>query len=104
MISENTVKELSIIPHFSKICEIVLHEIRETFDIETCFAFIKKNKYTRFAIDFHYDISEAYKIRVETVIDEIVQTENHDYKVPYIYFSELDHKKEKKLRTLYDKN
>uniref|UniRef100_A0A914P064 DUF38 domain-containing protein n=1 Tax=Panagrolaimus davidi TaxID=227884 RepID=A0A914P064_9BILA len=102
--TRNTVKELLIIPHFSKISKITLHNIPETFDIETFFAFIKKNKITKFRLYFHHSFSAAYKNCLEAIIDEILQTENHDYKVPCICFYGLEEKKWKKLQSLYDKN
>uniref|UniRef100_A0AC35GGA5 Uncharacterized protein n=1 Tax=Panagrolaimus sp. PS1159 TaxID=55785 RepID=A0AC35GGA5_9BILA len=104
MITSNTVKELLIIPHFSKICKIILENIPETFDIETCFAFIKKNKQIKFSFFFHRSISAVYKNCVEAIIDEILQRENLDYKVPYVNFWGCDSKKDIKLLTLYDKN
>uniref|UniRef100_A0AC35FTS5 Uncharacterized protein n=1 Tax=Panagrolaimus sp. PS1159 TaxID=55785 RepID=A0AC35FTS5_9BILA len=102
--TSNTVKELLIIPHFSKISKIILENIPETFDIETCFAFIKKNKYTQFDIFVYDTISDAYKTRLEAIIDEILQTENHDYKVPLFDFTGIDLQKWRKLLSLYEKN
>uniref|UniRef100_A0A914P5N4 Uncharacterized protein n=1 Tax=Panagrolaimus davidi TaxID=227884 RepID=A0A914P5N4_9BILA len=103
-ITLNTVKELLTIPRFSKISKISLHKIPETFDIETFFAFIKKNKIAKFDLRFADTVSDAYKIRLESIIDEILQTENHDYKVPLIIFQGLDREKLTKLLSLFDKN
>uniref|UniRef100_A0AC35F0A6 FTH domain-containing protein n=1 Tax=Panagrolaimus sp. PS1159 TaxID=55785 RepID=A0AC35F0A6_9BILA len=86
MISKNTVNELLKLPHFSKITNFNLDDIPETFDIETCFAFIKENKISKFRLHFSSSISAAHKTRLEAIIDEILQTENHDYKVPFIDF------------------
>uniref|UniRef100_A0A914QZH7 Uncharacterized protein n=1 Tax=Panagrolaimus davidi TaxID=227884 RepID=A0A914QZH7_9BILA len=99
-ITLNTVKELLIIPHFSKINKINFREIPEIFDIETFFAFIKKNKQIKSHLDFSRSISIAYKIRLEAIIDEILQTENHDYKVPFIDFWGCDPEKWRKYRLL----
>uniref|UniRef100_A0AC35F4P8 Uncharacterized protein n=1 Tax=Panagrolaimus sp. PS1159 TaxID=55785 RepID=A0AC35F4P8_9BILA len=104
MITSNTVTEFLTIPHFSKISKIILREIPETFDIEKCFAFIKKNKITKVDIFFNHFLSDAYKIRVESIIDEILQTENHDYKVPEIAFEGCDRQKWRKLQSLFYKD
>uniref|UniRef100_A0A914P5B5 Uncharacterized protein n=1 Tax=Panagrolaimus davidi TaxID=227884 RepID=A0A914P5B5_9BILA len=104
MITKNTFKELLIIPHFSKISNINLHGIPETFDFEKCFAFIKKNKQIEFSFVFSHEVSAACKTRLEAIIDEILQTENHNYKVPDIFFSGGDPEKSRKLRSLFDNN
>uniref|UniRef100_A0A914QGT2 Uncharacterized protein n=1 Tax=Panagrolaimus davidi TaxID=227884 RepID=A0A914QGT2_9BILA len=103
-ITLNTVKELLTIPHFSKISKISLHEIPETFDVETYFAFIKKIKQIKFGLLFQLSISDAYKTRLEAIFDEILQTENHDYKVPFIHFWGCDQKKCRILGSLSDKD
>uniref|UniRef100_A0A914PQZ6 Uncharacterized protein n=1 Tax=Panagrolaimus davidi TaxID=227884 RepID=A0A914PQZ6_9BILA len=102
--TKNTVKELLTIPHFSKISKINLHNIPETFDIETFFAFIKKNKISKCDLRFADTVSDEYKTRLEAIIDEILQAENHDYKVPIFDFTGLDRQKWTKLRSLFDKN
>uniref|UniRef100_A0AC35FH75 Uncharacterized protein n=1 Tax=Panagrolaimus sp. PS1159 TaxID=55785 RepID=A0AC35FH75_9BILA len=80
-ITSNTVKELLKIRHISKISQMKLDGIPEKFDLETFYMYFKKNKHTEFRIGFRDDaISEAYKIRIETIVDEIIATENHDYK------------------------
>uniref|UniRef100_A0A914PWR4 Uncharacterized protein n=1 Tax=Panagrolaimus davidi TaxID=227884 RepID=A0A914PWR4_9BILA len=63
-----------------------------------------KYKHTQFYLNFGGVVSAAYKTRLEEIIDEILQTKNHDYKVPLIIFYGLDQEKCKKLHSLFDKN
>uniref|UniRef100_A0A914Q9T4 Uncharacterized protein n=1 Tax=Panagrolaimus davidi TaxID=227884 RepID=A0A914Q9T4_9BILA len=46
---------------------------------------------------FIYLISDTYKIRLETIIDEIIQAEIHYYKVPLIGFHGINEEKHCKL-------
>uniref|UniRef100_A0A914R153 Uncharacterized protein n=1 Tax=Panagrolaimus davidi TaxID=227884 RepID=A0A914R153_9BILA len=99
-ITTKTVNELLKLPHFFKIERFELWDIPEHFDIKTFFNFLKKNKITKFDLLFYPIISEAYKILLETIVDEILETENHDYQVPNIYFHGLNEKKRSKLFSL----
>uniref|UniRef100_A0A914PG81 Uncharacterized protein n=1 Tax=Panagrolaimus davidi TaxID=227884 RepID=A0A914PG81_9BILA len=85
-ITSNTVKELFKIPRISKVTDVILWKLPETFDLETFYIYFKKNKHTKFRIRFRDAISEAYKIRIVEIVDEIIATENHDYKIPNIGF------------------
>uniref|UniRef100_A0A914P6X8 Uncharacterized protein n=1 Tax=Panagrolaimus davidi TaxID=227884 RepID=A0A914P6X8_9BILA len=95
-----TFKELLKIPHISKITDVHLCEIPEKFDLETFYIYFEKNKHTEFRLYFADSISEAYKIRVEAIIDEIIATENHDYKIPFIHFASLPYEKWGKIDSL----
>uniref|UniRef100_A0A914PEU8 Uncharacterized protein n=1 Tax=Panagrolaimus davidi TaxID=227884 RepID=A0A914PEU8_9BILA len=102
-ITSNTVKELLELPHFLKLYEFVFDGLPETFDVDAIFAYLKKNKYTEFILRFADSISEEYKVRLEKIVDEILQTETHDYKVPLIRFNGLDAEKYDKLGDLYER-
>uniref|UniRef100_A0A914PIW9 Uncharacterized protein n=1 Tax=Panagrolaimus davidi TaxID=227884 RepID=A0A914PIW9_9BILA len=99
-ITKNTIKELLQIPHFSKINKLYFYQIPETFDIETFFKYSKKNKHTKFSITFGNSISETYKNRLEAVVDEIIESEKHDYTVLNIMFNGIDGEKLTKLCSL----
>uniref|UniRef100_A0AC35FQY5 Uncharacterized protein n=1 Tax=Panagrolaimus sp. PS1159 TaxID=55785 RepID=A0AC35FQY5_9BILA len=99
-ITSNTVKELLKIPNFSKIDKIVLQDISETFDITMFFEHIKKCKYTKFFLKFSDTISDAYKNRVESIVDEIVSTKTYSYNPPYINFHGIS---QEKYRDMYSR-
>uniref|UniRef100_A0A914PSA6 Uncharacterized protein n=1 Tax=Panagrolaimus davidi TaxID=227884 RepID=A0A914PSA6_9BILA len=102
-ITSNTVKELLEIPHFSKIDEFTLYKIPEVFDIDTFFIYLNKNKYTEFYLYFAGSISEEYKVRLEKIVDEILQTETHNFKLPWIYFDGLAEEKKRKMRYINER-
>uniref|UniRef100_A0A914Z6N7 Uncharacterized protein n=1 Tax=Panagrolaimus superbus TaxID=310955 RepID=A0A914Z6N7_9BILA len=81
--SENTLKELWKIPHFSNYDYFCLYNIPESFDIES-FNFFMKN--TRIRLFFSNTISEEYKARLMVIVDQIIESKNREYKPPYIYF------------------
>uniref|UniRef100_A0A914XZI0 Uncharacterized protein n=1 Tax=Panagrolaimus superbus TaxID=310955 RepID=A0A914XZI0_9BILA len=102
-ITENTVTELLKLPHFSTIDKFEFHNIPETFDIETLFNYIKTNKYTNFVFWFGGSISEGYKNRIEAIMDEILETKDHEYKLPYFRGNEINEEKWMKVYSLYVK-
>uniref|UniRef100_A0A914Q9R1 DUF38 domain-containing protein n=1 Tax=Panagrolaimus davidi TaxID=227884 RepID=A0A914Q9R1_9BILA len=99
--TSETMKELLKIPNFLKLVEFFMTDIHENFDLETFYNYMKKNKATKIWLRFDNQISEAYKNRIETIIDEIITTKEFIYKPPMIYFSALDHEKFETLRTIY---
>uniref|UniRef100_A0A914PQV0 Uncharacterized protein n=1 Tax=Panagrolaimus davidi TaxID=227884 RepID=A0A914PQV0_9BILA len=99
-ITKNTVKDVLKIPQFSKIDRFELFHIKETFDIETFFTYLKKNKHAKFELGFSFLISEDYDNRIEAIVDEIIETEEHDYKIPKIYFVRMNIEKQRKLLTI----
>uniref|UniRef100_A0AC34FY98 DUF38 domain-containing protein n=1 Tax=Panagrolaimus sp. ES5 TaxID=591445 RepID=A0AC34FY98_9BILA len=74
MITSKTFKELLKIPHFATLDEFVLYTIPESFDIESFYVYLKKNKHTKIGIHFCDTISDQYKTRLEAIIDEIINT------------------------------
>uniref|UniRef100_A0A914NYM6 Uncharacterized protein n=1 Tax=Panagrolaimus davidi TaxID=227884 RepID=A0A914NYM6_9BILA len=100
-ITKGTVKELLLIPHFSKIYGFFFAGLPEVFDIDTFFIYLKKNKYTKFELHFAASISEEYKARLEKIVDEILQTETHDYNPPWISFDGLAQEKYHKMGRRY---
>uniref|UniRef100_A0A914PQE8 Uncharacterized protein n=1 Tax=Panagrolaimus davidi TaxID=227884 RepID=A0A914PQE8_9BILA len=103
-ITSNIVKELLELQHFSKIDKFELQNIPEIFDIETFFTYLKKNKHTKFTITFVNSISETYKNRLKEIVDEIIETEKHDYKIPNIYFGGINIEKWEKLLSIFYKH
>uniref|UniRef100_A0AC34FVN2 Uncharacterized protein n=1 Tax=Panagrolaimus sp. ES5 TaxID=591445 RepID=A0AC34FVN2_9BILA len=61
----------------------------------------KQNKQTSFWLHFHHSISAAYKNRLEAIIDEIIETKKHDFKVPFLGFIGFEEQKLLKLRRLH---
>uniref|UniRef100_A0A914QKC8 Uncharacterized protein n=1 Tax=Panagrolaimus davidi TaxID=227884 RepID=A0A914QKC8_9BILA len=98
-ITKNTVKELLETPHFSKLYHFHFDRLPEVFDVDAIFAYLK---YTKFCLHFAGTISEEYKVRIEKIVDEILQTETHDYKPPLITFDGLAAEKKRKMNCLYD--
>uniref|UniRef100_A0A914QA01 Uncharacterized protein n=1 Tax=Panagrolaimus davidi TaxID=227884 RepID=A0A914QA01_9BILA len=100
-ITLNTVKELLEIPYFLKLYEFVFADLPEVFDIDTFFIYLKTNRHTKFHLHFAASISEEYKIRLEKIVDEILQTKYDDFKPPLINFDGLAAEKYRKIRDLY---
>uniref|UniRef100_A0A914PJX3 Uncharacterized protein n=1 Tax=Panagrolaimus davidi TaxID=227884 RepID=A0A914PJX3_9BILA len=100
-ITSKTMKELLKIPNFLKLDEFYMYHISEDFDLETFYNYMKKNKTTKFWFYFENQISEAYKNRIETIIDEIITTKKFDYKPPVLAFNGDDHEKFEILRNIY---
>uniref|UniRef100_A0AC35FQA0 Uncharacterized protein n=1 Tax=Panagrolaimus sp. PS1159 TaxID=55785 RepID=A0AC35FQA0_9BILA len=99
-ITSNTVKELLEIPHFLRLYQFDFIGLPEVFDIDTFFIYLK---YTKFRLGFAGSISEVSKIRLEKIVDEILQTKYHDYKPPYISFNGLAQEKIRKINYLYER-
>uniref|UniRef100_A0AC35FWN9 Uncharacterized protein n=1 Tax=Panagrolaimus sp. PS1159 TaxID=55785 RepID=A0AC35FWN9_9BILA len=99
--TSKTFNELLKIPHFSKLQSMNLTNIPEVFDIEAFYVYMKKSKTTKFLLQFDNLISEAYKNRLEEIIDEILSTKVINYKPPFIHFEGLDREKEFRLFAKY---
>uniref|UniRef100_A0A914QGS0 Uncharacterized protein n=1 Tax=Panagrolaimus davidi TaxID=227884 RepID=A0A914QGS0_9BILA len=93
-------KELIKIEHFWKINYICFEGLTDNFDIKTFYDYMKKNKQTRFRLRFSYSIYTAYRNRLEEIIDEVIETQNHDYKVPFFAVPDIDHFKLSKMERL----
>uniref|UniRef100_A0AC34F3Y7 Uncharacterized protein n=1 Tax=Panagrolaimus sp. ES5 TaxID=591445 RepID=A0AC34F3Y7_9BILA len=100
-ITSKTFQELLKIPQFHKLSLFSLHNVSEDFDIESFYTFMKKNNQTLIILSFSDDISDGYKNRLEEIIDEIIGTEDREYKPPYIYFNELNQEKKRKIYSIY---
>uniref|UniRef100_A0A914PRU7 Uncharacterized protein n=1 Tax=Panagrolaimus davidi TaxID=227884 RepID=A0A914PRU7_9BILA len=85
IVTTKTVEELLKIPHFLSLDKFVMKDIPETFDIKSFYDHIKKNKKTKIDLGFPRQISDEYKTQLQTIVDEILETKNRDYKVPYIF-------------------
>uniref|UniRef100_A0A914PCB2 Uncharacterized protein n=1 Tax=Panagrolaimus davidi TaxID=227884 RepID=A0A914PCB2_9BILA len=104
IITTKTVEELLKIPHFLSLDKFEIYEIPGIFDIKNFYGHIKENKNTKIDLHFSRQISDEYKTRLRTIIDEIHETENRDYKVPIIYFSGITNSSYDKMLTLYRQN
>uniref|UniRef100_A0AC35FNN1 Uncharacterized protein n=1 Tax=Panagrolaimus sp. PS1159 TaxID=55785 RepID=A0AC35FNN1_9BILA len=101
IITSKTMKELTKLPNFSKFYHFVLYNLSEVYDIDAFYSYMKKNKHTKLSIDFNPQISDAFKNRLETIVDEILETEQFNYKPPIIKFAGLDIQKYTKFCQLY---
>uniref|UniRef100_A0A914PQR3 Uncharacterized protein n=1 Tax=Panagrolaimus davidi TaxID=227884 RepID=A0A914PQR3_9BILA len=104
IITTKTAEELLKIPHFLSLDEFTIKEINEIFDIESFYGHIKKNKNTKINLYFSDQISEEYKTQLQTIVDQILETENRDYKVPWISFSGITNSSFGKMLALYREN
>uniref|UniRef100_A0AC35GLG4 Uncharacterized protein n=1 Tax=Panagrolaimus sp. PS1159 TaxID=55785 RepID=A0AC35GLG4_9BILA len=78
-----------------------LLDIPEDFNIERFYGYIKKNNKTQIRLHFSQLISNQYKNRVKLIIDEILKTKNHNYKVPHIVFPGMNESSIRKLYNLF---
>uniref|UniRef100_A0A914P514 Uncharacterized protein n=1 Tax=Panagrolaimus davidi TaxID=227884 RepID=A0A914P514_9BILA len=92
-ITSTTVNELLKNPKFHELDVFSLIDIPGAFDIDLFYKHIKKNKHTEIIIRFDYSVSESFTNRLRTIIDEILEAEIHDYRIPYIAFPDIDEKK-----------
>uniref|UniRef100_A0A914Z948 Uncharacterized protein n=1 Tax=Panagrolaimus superbus TaxID=310955 RepID=A0A914Z948_9BILA len=65
------------------------------------YSFMKKNKNAKMFLKFSDEISEEFKTRLETIVDEIIGAKNHGYEPPYIEFPGLRHDKFIKLHIIF---
>uniref|UniRef100_A0AC35FQP0 Uncharacterized protein n=1 Tax=Panagrolaimus sp. PS1159 TaxID=55785 RepID=A0AC35FQP0_9BILA len=79
-ITSETAKNLNEIPHVRDIEYFILKNIPEDFDIECFFTDITNFRNKHFVLRFSNSISEAYKIRIDAVINKI--RANKDPKCP----------------------
>uniref|UniRef100_A0A914QM57 Uncharacterized protein n=1 Tax=Panagrolaimus davidi TaxID=227884 RepID=A0A914QM57_9BILA len=79
IITTKTAEELLKVPHFLSLNKFEIRGIPEIFDINTFYGHIKKNKKTKIDLDFSRQISNEYKTRLRTIVDEILETENRVY-------------------------
>uniref|UniRef100_A0A914QV79 Uncharacterized protein n=1 Tax=Panagrolaimus davidi TaxID=227884 RepID=A0A914QV79_9BILA len=97
IITSKTMKELTKLPNFAKLYSLTLHNLSEAFDIDVFYGYMKKNTRTKFYLNFDEQISEGYMNRLETIIDEILETKQYNYKPAVINFTGLDRHKHRYL-------
>uniref|UniRef100_A0A914RCC5 Uncharacterized protein n=1 Tax=Panagrolaimus davidi TaxID=227884 RepID=A0A914RCC5_9BILA len=96
-ITPKTMKQLLQIPHFATLGYLGLYDLSEVFDIEAFYDYMKKNRHTKFYLTFDDQITDAFTNRLETIVDEILETQQFNYKPPVIKFTGLDDQKYEKL-------
>uniref|UniRef100_A0AC35F2Y0 Uncharacterized protein n=2 Tax=Panagrolaimus sp. PS1159 TaxID=55785 RepID=A0AC35F2Y0_9BILA len=101
IITTKTAEELLKIPHFLNLDKFGIGQIPEIFDIKSFYGHIKENKKKKINLYFSFQISDEYKTRLQTILDEILGTENRYYKVPWIYFSGITNSSYDKMEALY---
>uniref|UniRef100_A0AC34GU04 Uncharacterized protein n=1 Tax=Panagrolaimus sp. ES5 TaxID=591445 RepID=A0AC34GU04_9BILA len=97
-ITSKTAKELAEILQFSKVQYFELCNLSEVFDIEFFLNYMKKSTGIRFLVYFCPPLSEAFKNRLEEMIDEIIESKTCGIDLD---FHELDEEKHDKIESLY---
>uniref|UniRef100_A0A914QVN6 Uncharacterized protein n=1 Tax=Panagrolaimus davidi TaxID=227884 RepID=A0A914QVN6_9BILA len=100
-ITPKTMKELTQLPNFTKLRFFDLYSLSEVSDIDAFYSYMKKNLHTKFLLKFDEQISEGFKNRIETIVDEILETKEFDYEPPVIYFTGIDIQRFEKLCQTY---
>uniref|UniRef100_A0A914QUQ0 Uncharacterized protein n=1 Tax=Panagrolaimus davidi TaxID=227884 RepID=A0A914QUQ0_9BILA len=106
-ITSKTVSELLKIPHFPNLTYFMLDEVPDTFEIETFYEYIKQNKKTEIGLVFDLGISLPnleYENRLQIIVNDILEAETRDYKVPGIHFESIEPVSLKKLFKLLSFN
>uniref|UniRef100_A0A914P4D1 Uncharacterized protein n=1 Tax=Panagrolaimus davidi TaxID=227884 RepID=A0A914P4D1_9BILA len=104
IITTKTDKELLKIPHFLNLDKFEIIQIPDIFDIKSFYGYIKENKKTKIDLHFSDQTSNEYKTQLQTIVDEILETEKRDYKVPRIVFSPMAYSSFNKMDDLYRQN
>uniref|UniRef100_A0A914QZL9 Uncharacterized protein n=1 Tax=Panagrolaimus davidi TaxID=227884 RepID=A0A914QZL9_9BILA len=104
IITTKTAEELLEIPYFLSLDKFDITGIPDIFDINTFYGHIKKNKKTNIQLEYFFHISDEYETRLQTIVDEILETENRDYKVPIISFPGITNSSYDKMRALFYQN
>uniref|UniRef100_A0A914P1Z7 Uncharacterized protein n=1 Tax=Panagrolaimus davidi TaxID=227884 RepID=A0A914P1Z7_9BILA len=104
IITTKTAEELCKILHFLSLDKFVIGKIPEIFDIKSFNGHIKKNNKTKIDLYFSDQISGEYETQLQTIVDEILETESRDYKVPRINFSRITLSSRVKMHALYYQN
>uniref|UniRef100_A0A914QQ73 Uncharacterized protein n=1 Tax=Panagrolaimus davidi TaxID=227884 RepID=A0A914QQ73_9BILA len=100
-ITPKTMKELTKLPNFTKLDYFTFCNVSEVFDIDAFYSYMKKNQHTKIYIRFDEQISDAFKNRLEIIVDEILETQHINYKPPFINFAEINIQKYEKLCQIY---
>uniref|UniRef100_A0A914QH13 Uncharacterized protein n=1 Tax=Panagrolaimus davidi TaxID=227884 RepID=A0A914QH13_9BILA len=96
-ITSKTMEELLKIPNFPTLRAFNIKNVPEVFDIEAFYIHMKKNKTTNFGLFFDESISDEYVKRIDEITDEIIATEEFDYKPAFFGFRGLDDQRRMKL-------
>uniref|UniRef100_A0A914QGS3 Uncharacterized protein n=1 Tax=Panagrolaimus davidi TaxID=227884 RepID=A0A914QGS3_9BILA len=98
-ITTTTVKELFEFPNFYKMRKFCLLDVSENFDIETFYhLFLKKNKTMYVYLKLNDNISEKYKQKLETIMNQILELKSNEFWPPIIY-GPLNYKMESALHS-----
>uniref|UniRef100_A0AC35G0V6 Uncharacterized protein n=1 Tax=Panagrolaimus sp. PS1159 TaxID=55785 RepID=A0AC35G0V6_9BILA len=101
--STKTFEELLKLPHFFTLANFVWAGIPEGFDIAKFYNYIKKNKtQTKFFLCFTDSISDEYQNLLELIIDEIIETEKHEYQPQLIGYAGMNSEKYEKIESICD--
>uniref|UniRef100_A0AC35GUY1 Uncharacterized protein n=1 Tax=Panagrolaimus sp. PS1159 TaxID=55785 RepID=A0AC35GUY1_9BILA len=87
-------------PNFLALDVFTCCRVSDNFDIEAFYAYMKSNKHTKIILEFAGNISVALKNRLEQIVDEILSTQNHGYKPPFLSFHGLAQQKLNAIRDL----
>uniref|UniRef100_A0AC35EWV9 Uncharacterized protein n=1 Tax=Panagrolaimus sp. PS1159 TaxID=55785 RepID=A0AC35EWV9_9BILA len=96
-ITSKTFDQIVNLPNFPQVTQFSLENIPEVFDLEAFYVFMKKNKTTKFHLKFADSCSEAYKNRIEAIIDEYLGTFPLDYEPVVLHFPQLNWIKRSRL-------
>uniref|UniRef100_A0A914QW75 Uncharacterized protein n=1 Tax=Panagrolaimus davidi TaxID=227884 RepID=A0A914QW75_9BILA len=99
-VTGKTFRKLMNIPHFMTLDSLKLWNVPEEFDFECFYIYMKKNERTEVEVEFGFPLSDGYKIRLNSIVDEIIATQNHDYKPPWIDFDGMDEEKFDQLESI----
>uniref|UniRef100_A0A914QJ39 Uncharacterized protein n=1 Tax=Panagrolaimus davidi TaxID=227884 RepID=A0A914QJ39_9BILA len=100
-ITSKTMKELTKLPNFLRLDACTLYNLTDVFDINAFYSYMKKNQHTKCFLEFDEQISDAFKNQLKTIVDEILETRQFNYKPPFINFIGLDSQKYEKLCQIY---
>uniref|UniRef100_A0A914QUU8 Uncharacterized protein n=1 Tax=Panagrolaimus davidi TaxID=227884 RepID=A0A914QUU8_9BILA len=101
--STKTFEKLLKLPHFFTLENFVWAGISEGFDIAKFYKYVKKsNTQTKFYLCFFDPLSDEYQNLLESIIDEIIETEKHEYQPPFINYAGMNHEKCEKIESIHN--
>uniref|UniRef100_A0AC34FKE2 F-box protein n=1 Tax=Panagrolaimus sp. ES5 TaxID=591445 RepID=A0AC34FKE2_9BILA len=103
LVTSKTFKALLEMPQFLTLDFLEFRGVPESFDIETFYIYMKKNRRTKIYLCFCDALSEGYRTRLEAIVDENLESKNRDYKTPLFYFPGLEDGKWEKLLKIYNR-
>jgi hypothetical protein len=87
-------------PNFLALDVFTCCRVSDNFDIEAFYSYMESNNHTKINLKFADNISVALKNRLEQIVDEIISTQNHGYKPPFLGFHGLAQQKLNAIRDL----